>query len=104
MPGMRRLRRPDSVAVWYRDIAYDLNLMKCRRALIERQVEGELSSMEGLAESIGISRSTTSRFFSGRATSLAVTLKILTKLGLKFEQVATMRESLHLHHAATSAN
>ncbi len=48
--------------------------------------------MESLANAVGISRSTASRFFSGRATSLAVTLKILGKLALKFENVATVAE------------
>jgi hypothetical protein len=38
---------------------------------------------------VGISRSTASRFFSGRPTSLAVTLKILEALHLSFEEVAT---------------
>ena len=53
------------------------------------QVAGELDSMESLAVAVGISRSTASRFFSGRATSLAVTLRILAALQLKFEDVAT---------------
>ncbi len=83
-----RTGRPSSVVVWYRGIAYELNLVKCRRALVERQVEGELDSMESLADAAGISRSTASRFFSGRPTSLTVTLKILAKLGIKFENVA----------------
>ena len=99
-----RSRRPESVVVWYRDIAYDLNLLECRRALVERQVEGELDSMESLANAVRISRSTASRFFSGRPTSLAVTLKILSKLGLTFEKVATLRESPHLTPVAPSSN
>jgi hypothetical protein len=45
--------------------------------------------MESLAIAVGISRSTASRFFSGRPTSLAVTLKILALLHLSFEEVAT---------------
>ena len=99
-----RSRRPESVVVWYRDIAYDLNLLECRRALVERQVEGDLDSMESLANAVRISRSTASRFFSGRPTSLAVTLKILSKLGLTFEKVATLRESPHLTPVAPSSN
>ncbi len=99
-----RSRRPSSVVVWYRGIAYELNLVKCRRAMVERQVEGELDSMESLASAVGISRSTASRFFSGRPTSLAVTLKILNKLGLKFESVAKPWEAPYLQAAETAAN
>jgi hypothetical protein len=65
-----------------------LNLVACRRALVERQVDGDLDSMESLAKSVGISRSTASRFFSGRPTSLAVTLLVLETLHVKFEDVA----------------
>lgn len=81
--------RPRYVKVRYRGIAYRLNLVLCRRALVERQVEGGLDSMDALARLVGISRSTASRFFSGRPTSLAVTLKILEALGLTFDQVFT---------------
>ena len=42
-----------------------------------------------LAVKVGVSRSAASRFFSGRPTSLAVTLKILDALHVKFEDVAT---------------
>lgn len=80
---------PTTVAVSYRGIRYVLDLARCRRALVWRQVEGELDSMESLANAVGISRSTASRFFSGRTTSLAVTLKILGALRLGFEDVAT---------------
>jgi hypothetical protein len=52
-------------------------------------VDGDLDSMERLAKVVAISRSTASRFFSGRPTSLAVTLRILDALHLKFEDVAT---------------
>ena len=85
----RMASRPKQVTVWFRGIPYTLDLVHCRRALVARQVEGELDSMEGLARAVGISRSTASRFFSGRATSLAVTLKILSVLHLRFEDVAT---------------
>ncbi len=84
----RMATRPKTVTVWYRGIPYSLNLVLCRRALVQRQVEGELDSMESLADAVGISRSTASRFFSGRPTSLAVTLKILDALKLKFDDVA----------------
>jgi transcriptional regulator with XRE-family HTH domain len=65
-----------------------LNLVRCRHALVMRQVEGELDNMNSLAVKVGVSRSTASRFFSGRSTSLAVTLRILATLRLSFEDVA----------------
>ncbi len=80
--------RPAHVTVCYRGLPYTLDLAKCRRALVYRQVEGELDSIESLATAVGLSRSTASRFFSGRPTSLAVTIKILAVLRLKFEDVA----------------
>jgi len=84
----RMASRPREVTVSYRGIPYLLDLVRCRRALVQRQIEGELDSMESLANVVGISRSTASRFFSGRPTSLAVTLRILAALRLRFEDVA----------------
>jgi len=74
--------------VVYRGVPYRLDLIACRQALVRRQVEGEFHSAEGLAEATGISRSTVSRFFGGRATSLGTTLAILDKLRLQFDDVA----------------
>lgn len=76
------------ITVYYRGIPYLLDLMVCRRALVQRQIDGELDSMESLAGAVGISRSTASRFFSGKPTSLAVTLEILKKLELSFDDAA----------------
>src|SRR5256885_3961856 len=84
----RMASRPKQVTVWYRGIPYTLDLNACRRALVNRQIDGELDSMESLAAAVGISRSTASRFFSGRPTSLTVTLKILDVLKLGFDDVA----------------
>src|ERR1700730_11547893 len=85
--------RPRHVIVWYRGAPYELDLVRCRRALVRRQVDGELDNMNSLARAVGVSRSTASRFFSGRSTSLAVTLKILSVLRLTFEEVATPADS-----------
>jgi hypothetical protein len=84
----RMATRPKKITVRYRGIPYSLNLVVCRRALVTRQVDGDLDSMESLADAVGISRSTASRFFSGKPTSLTVTLRILKTLKLKFEDVA----------------
>jgi hypothetical protein len=83
------MKRPQAVVVHYRGLPYQLDLVMCRRALVQRQVAGEFHSMENLASACSISRSTASRFFSGRNTSLVVTLKILAALHLEFEDVAT---------------
>lgn len=80
--------RPKTVEVWYRGIPYLLDLITCRMALVQRQVDGVLDSMESLASAVGVSRSTASRFFSGKPTSLAVTLRILEALHLKFQDAA----------------
>jgi hypothetical protein len=80
--------RPREVTVVYRGIPHTFDLLICRHALVQCQVKGELDSMETLAIEVGVSRSTASRFFSGRQTSLAVTLKILDALHLRFEDVA----------------
>ncbi len=90
-------QRPREVIVSYRGMPYRLNLGCCRRALVLRQVEGEFESMEALAKAIGRSRSTVSRYFSGRPTSLPVTLKILHVLRLRSEDVAVPVEG---HDAA----
>jgi transcriptional regulator with XRE-family HTH domain len=80
--------RPRVVKLVYRGLPYELDLVQCRRALVMRQVARELDSMESLAGAVGISRSTASRFFSGRQTSLNVTLRILDKLSVTFDEVA----------------
>jgi transcriptional regulator with XRE-family HTH domain len=79
--------RPRRVSVRYRGVPYSLNLVRCRRALVDCHVRGDFESMEELADRVRVSRSTASRFFSGRPTSLAVTKKILDALGLKFADV-----------------
>lgn len=81
--------RPRRVSVRYRGVPYSLNLVRCRRALVDCHVRGDFESMEELADGVGVSRSTASRFFSGLPTSLAVTKKILDALGLKFSDALT---------------
>jgi transcriptional regulator with XRE-family HTH domain len=85
---MGRRSNPNKVRVWYRGIEHELDLKECRRALVNRQVAGEFDSMESLADKLEMSRSTASRFFSGKSTPLAVTLKIVGALRLRFEDVA----------------
>jgi hypothetical protein len=84
----RRAAHPGTVRVHYRGVPHDLDLGRCWRALLGCEIEGEFSGMDGLAKRAGCSRSTASRFFSGRSVSLPVTLRILTALGLAFADVA----------------
>jgi hypothetical protein len=86
---MATMRRPRRAIVNFRGIDHEMNVTVCRMALVRRQVAGEFDSMEGLADAIGRSRSTVSRFFAGRRTSLPVALAVLDKLKLRFEQVFT---------------
>jgi transcriptional regulator with XRE-family HTH domain len=64
-----------------------MDILACERALLQRQVGGEFLTMDALAEAVGVSRSTVSRFLSGRSLSLKVTLAILGRLRLRFEDV-----------------
>jgi predicted RNase H-like HicB family nuclease len=80
--------RPVDSLVWYRGAPYLLDHVVCRRALVERQVEGKLTNINSLARAVNVSRSTASRFFSGATTSLAVTLRTLAVLGLAFRDAA----------------
>ncbi len=86
---MATMRRPRRAIVNFRGIDHEMNVTVCRMALVRRQVAGEFDSMEGLADAVGRSRSTVSRFFAGRGTSLPVALAVLDKLKLRFEQVFT---------------
>jgi hypothetical protein len=83
------MRRPRRAIVNFRGIDHEMNVTVCRMALVQRQVAGEFDSMEGLAVAIGRSRSTVSRFFAGRRTSLPVALAVVDKLKLRFDQVFT---------------
>jgi len=81
-------KRPSASTLVYRGVPYTLDLARCRRALVQRQVEGELATMEALAAAADISRSTASRFFGGCAVSLDTTLRILAALRVEFNDVA----------------
>jgi hypothetical protein len=83
------VQRPQRTIVNFRGIDHEMNVTVCRLALVRRQVAGEFDSVEALADGVGRSRSTVSRFFAGRRTSLPVALAVLDKLKLKFEQVFT---------------
>ncbi len=85
---MARARtRPSEVTVSYRGIAHILDLHRCRKALVRCQMDGKFDTVEQLGALIKISRSTISRFLAGRPTSLVVTRKIVTALGLQLDDV-----------------
>ena len=82
---LRRVR--DFVIVFYRNLPHIMNMRVLNRAMRDKQIARDFDSIEGLAVRIKCSRSTVSRFFSGRNTSLAITLRILEALDLDFGQV-----------------
>lgn len=86
---MASMKRPQRAIVNFRGVDHEMDMTVCRLALVNRQVAGDFDSMENLADAIGRSRSTVSRFFAGRPVSLPVALAVLDKLNLKFNQVFT---------------
>jgi hypothetical protein len=77
----------DWVIVFYRRLPHVMNTRVLNRAMRDRQIAGDFDTLAGLTDLIDVSRSTVSRFFNGRSTSLAETLKILDALNLTFDQV-----------------
>jgi hypothetical protein len=73
--------------VRFEGIAYEMDLRVIRVALVRRQVEGEFHQKGLLAAAAGCSRSTVSRWFAGRQTSVAVVHGLLAKLHLTFDEV-----------------
>jgi hypothetical protein len=80
-------RRPDWAIVFFRGFPHLLYVRALRRAMLNLALDRDLDSIEGLARRVKSSRSTVSRFFSGRPTSLAVMLAVLDELKLRFEDV-----------------
>ena len=74
--------------VYFRGEAHEMDDRACRIALLRRQVDRTVAdSMAGLADELGISRSTATRWFRGQPGSLPMTLRMLEKLGLRFDEV-----------------
>lgn len=68
-------------------LAHEMDDQLCSVALIRCQIAGDVDSMQGLADALDMSRSSVIRFFSRRPGSLATALRILGKLGLRFDEV-----------------
>lgn len=82
--------RRRTAVVKYNRASYTRDLSHCRRALTQRQVEGEfLGGMADLAKAAGCSRSTAHRFFCGWSVSMETTMRLLNALKLSFEDVHT---------------
>jgi transcriptional regulator with XRE-family HTH domain len=65
-----------------------MDVRVARAALNRRQIEdGEFYSMDELARAVGCHRSTVSRWFSGSRAGLRMTLAILNRLQLRFDEV-----------------
>jgi DNA-binding XRE family transcriptional regulator len=80
-------RRPLRPVVTFEGVRYEMDRHTIRVALVRRQVAGDFHTKEELADAVGHSRSTISRYLSGRAVSLAVALRLLEKLHLSFDDV-----------------
>lgn len=81
--------RPSEAIHNWRGIRYRVDLARCNQALVELQIVGEIATLEDLANAVGVSRSTVSRFLAGRPTALNTTLRILRTLRLEFKVVVT---------------
>jgi len=81
-------RRPRYVVVRFGNVEYELDMVVCEHALFRQQMAGRLENMQALADEVNISRSTASRFFGGRPTSIRIIRLILARLQLSFDDVA----------------
>jgi transcriptional regulator with XRE-family HTH domain len=75
--------------VMWRGSRYEIDVARCNRAMVHLQVEGVLDSLEDLAKLAGVSRSTTSRFMSGKGGGPATVRVILRVLRLEFATVVS---------------
>lgn len=89
----RGRERPDRVRVSYFGTLYWLDLRACRHALVQRQVQGQLMTIQALATAANVSRSTTSRFFAGKGHAVSSARCILAALGLELGDVISPIES-----------
>lgn len=85
----RGRERPNRVQVTYFGTRYWLDLQACRRALVQRQVQGQLMTIQALAAAANLSRSTASRFFAGNGHAVSSARSILAALGLELSDVIT---------------
>ncbi len=76
------------VTVVYERVPHRLNVTALEVAFLRRVVEGRYDSRAGLAATVGVSRSTVSRFMRGRSSSLRTALRILAELEVQFDDVA----------------
>ena len=96
----RGRERPDRVQVSYFGTLYWLDLRACRRALVQRQIQGQLMTIQALATAANLSRSTASRFFAGRSHTVSSARRILAALGLQLGDVISPIEKGSDHLSA----
>jgi hypothetical protein len=67
---------------------YERDLAKCRRALLQRQIEGAIESTDELGRMLRLHTRTVQRFLSGDEWfSIETTIRLLAVLGLHFNDV-----------------
>jgi hypothetical protein len=79
--------KSDWAIVHFKGFPHVLCLRALRRALLARAIVKDFGTTAELATRIGASRSTVSRLFGGRTTSIGVAVAALTELKLDFEDV-----------------
>jgi DNA-binding XRE family transcriptional regulator len=68
-------------------VAYTMDTLAARQALVRRQVAGEFFTMEALAQAVGCSRATLSAWFSARRATMRTTVAVLDRLQLTFDDI-----------------
>jgi hypothetical protein len=85
--GDRRKRRA-SIVVSYGGVEYERDLVRCRRVLLEREIEGDFNTASELAAILSMPRSNVTGFFAGnKKLSKVNVMRILAKLRLEFDDV-----------------
>jgi transcriptional regulator with XRE-family HTH domain len=84
----RRTVRRRSLVVRHEGQTYERDLAKCRRLVLQRQMEREFDSVEELAGRVGLSKSTVHRWLRGVGPGATeTTVRILAGLRVEFNEV-----------------
>lgn len=88
---------------WSDEQEYVRDLAKCRRTLLQREIEGDFDNTDEFAASIGLSSTTVRKWLSGVAPCRETTTNlILDGLRLRFDDVHTPVASLTPYQATGS--
>lgn len=86
--GRRRAVRERSIVVRHEGQEYERDLAKCRRLVLQRQMERGFETVEELAARVGLSAATVYGWLRGVVPgTMETTRRILAGLGLDFHDV-----------------